>query len=89
MTKITRRVALLTSVAMTAAFATLALGRGLPPLKQKADYKVGFAQTESNKSVAPSRRPASMKAEAAKLGWAVGLYRRAGPPPSRSRTSTA
>ena len=41
---------------------------GLPPLKQKATYKVGFAQTESNN---PWRlaQTASMKDEAAKLGW--------------------
>jgi ABC-type sugar transport system substrate-binding protein len=68
MTKMTRRVALLTTVAMTAAFATVALADGLPPLKPKATYKVGFAQTESNN---PWRlaQTASMKAEAEKLGW--------------------
>jgi ABC-type sugar transport system substrate-binding protein len=40
----------------------------MPPLKQKATYKVGFAQTESNN---PWRlaQTASMKAEAEKLGW--------------------
>ncbi len=40
----------------------------LPPLKEKPTYKVGFAQTESNN---PWRlaQTASMKAEAAKLGW--------------------
>jgi ABC-type sugar transport system substrate-binding protein len=39
-----------------------------PPLKPKDKYKVGFAQTESNN---PWRlaQTASMKAEAAKLGW--------------------
>src|SRR3984957_20323775 len=68
MTKITRRVALLTTVAMTAAFATVAVADGLPPLKPKATYKVGFAQTESNN---PWRlaQTQSMKDEAAKLGW--------------------
>src|SRR5271154_7273363 len=68
MTTFTRRVALMASVAMAAAFATSALADGLPPLKQKATYKVGFAQTESNN---PWRlaQTASMKAEAEKLGW--------------------
>ena len=68
MTKITRRVALLTTAAMTMAFATVALADGLPPLKQKATYKVGFAQTESNN---PWRlaQTASMQDEAKKLGW--------------------
>src|ERR1700685_4084446 len=67
MTKFTRRAALLTTAAMTMAFATVALADGLPPLKQKATYKVGFAQTESNN---PWRlaQTASMKDEAAKLG---------------------
>src|SRR5271154_1574969 len=68
MTTFTRRVALMASVAMAAAFATSALADGLPPLKAKATYKVGFAQTESNN---PWRlaETASMKAEAEKLGW--------------------
>ena len=68
MTKFTRRAALLTTAAMTMAFATVALADGLPPLKPKATYKVGFAQTESNN---PWRlaQTASMKDEAAKLGW--------------------
>ena len=68
MTNMTRRAALLSTVAMAAAFATGALAEGLPPLKQKATYKVGFAQTESNN---PWRlaQTASMKAEAEKLGW--------------------
>src|SRR5271156_439121 len=49
MTFMTRRVALLTGAAMVAAFATSALAEdGPPPLKAKATYKVGFAQTESN-----------------------------------------
>jgi galactofuranose transport system substrate-binding protein len=67
MTNMTRRAALLSTVAI-AAFATSALGQGLPPLKQKPTYKVGFAQTESNN---PWRlaQTASMKAEAEKLGW--------------------
>jgi ABC-type sugar transport system substrate-binding protein len=69
MTFMTRRVALLTGAAMVAAFATSALAEdGPPPLKAKATYKVGFAQTESNN---PWRlaQTASMKAEAEKLGW--------------------
>src|ERR1700740_1822259 len=69
MTFMTRRVALLSGAAMIAAFATSALAEdGPPPLKQKATYKVGFAQTESNN---PWRlaQTASMKAEAEKLGW--------------------
>lgn len=47
---------------------TGALADGLPVLKQKDKYKVGFAQTESNN---PWRlaQTASMKAEAEKLGW--------------------
>ena len=65
---ITRRIALLSGVAIAAAVATGALADGLPPLKQKPTYKVGFAQTESNN---PWRlaQTASMKAEAEKLGW--------------------
>jgi ABC-type sugar transport system substrate-binding protein len=45
-----------------------AFAQALPPLKKKDKYKVGFAQTESNN---PWRlaQTASMKAEAAKLGW--------------------
>jgi ABC-type sugar transport system substrate-binding protein len=68
MTNMTRRAALLSTVAIAAAFATSALAQGLPPLKQKPTYKVGFAQTESNN---PWRlaQTASMKAEAEKLGW--------------------
>jgi galactofuranose transport system substrate-binding protein len=68
MTFMTRRVALLSGAAMVAAFATSALADELPPLKPKATYKVGFAQTESNN---PWRlaQTASMKAEAEKLGW--------------------
>jgi galactofuranose transport system substrate-binding protein len=68
MTHMTRRVALLTTAAMAAVFATAALADGLPPLKQKATYKVGFAQTESNN---PWRlaQTASMQDEAKKLGW--------------------
>jgi ribose transport system substrate-binding protein len=66
----TRRAALLTTAAMAAAFATSALAQGLPPLKQKATYKVGFAQTESNN---PWRlaETASMQAEAKKLGYTL------------------
>src|SRR4051794_24152805 len=63
-----RRVALLSTAAMAVAFVASAYAEGLPPLKPKATYKVGFAQTESNN---PWRlaQTASMKDEAAKLGW--------------------
>ncbi|MDE3176075.1 MAG: sugar ABC transporter substrate-binding protein, partial [Pseudomonadota bacterium] len=63
-----RRVVLFSTVGAAAAYATGALADGLPPLKPKATYKVGFAQTESNN---PWRlaQTASMKAEAEKLGW--------------------
>ena len=45
-----------------------AMAQGLPKLKQKPTYKVGFAQTEMNN---PWRlaQTQSMKEEAAKLGW--------------------
>jgi len=68
MTILNRRVMLLSTAALAATFATAALADGLPPLKPKATYKVGFAQTESNN---PWRlaQTASMKAEAEKLGW--------------------
>ena len=45
MTTMTRRATLLSTVAVAAVFATGALAQGLPPLKQKATYKVGLAQT--------------------------------------------
>jgi ribose transport system substrate-binding protein len=47
---------------------TTVRAEGLPPLKPKATYKAGFAQTEMNN---PWRlaQTASMKDEAAKLGW--------------------
>jgi len=68
MRMITRRVALASVAAFSVAMATTAFADGLPPLKPKATYKVGFAQTESNN---PWRlaQTASMKAEAEKLGW--------------------
>ena len=68
MTIMNRRVVLLSTAAMAGAYVTRALADGLPPLKPKATYKVGFAQTESNN---PWRlaQTASMKAEAEKLGW--------------------
>ena len=68
MTIMNRRVVLLSTAATAVAFATHSLADGLPPLKPKATYKVGFAQTESNN---PWRlaQTASMKAEAEKLGW--------------------
>jgi ABC-type sugar transport system substrate-binding protein len=68
MTLINRRVALLATAALGLALATGARADGPPPLKAKATYKVGFAQTESNN---PWRlaQTASMKAEAEKLGW--------------------
>src|ERR1700690_115761 len=68
MTLMNRRAALLATAAIAVAFATAAYADGPPPLKPKATYKVGFAQTESNN---PWRlaQTASMKAEAEKLGW--------------------
>ncbi len=69
MTDITRRAALLGTAAALAGMAvTTARADGLPPLKPKATYKAGFAQTEMNN---PWRlaQTASMKDEAAKLGW--------------------
>lgn len=65
---ITRRTLVLATAALAGVVATGALAEGLPPLKQKATYKVGFAQTESNN---PWRlaQTASMQAEAKKLGW--------------------
>src|SRR5471030_2595409 len=65
---ISRRMALLATVAVAGFAVTAAMADGMPPLKQKSTYKVGFAQTESNN---PWRlaQTASMKAEAAKLGW--------------------
>jgi galactofuranose transport system substrate-binding protein len=68
MVSISRRMALLATVAIAGFAVTSAMAEGLPPLKQKATYKVGFAQTESNN---PWRlaQTASMKDEAAKLGW--------------------
>jgi ribose transport system substrate-binding protein len=68
MTTITRRMALLSTAAIAVCFAAGAQADGLPPLKQKPTYKVGFAQTESNN---PWRlaQTASMKAEAERLGW--------------------
>ena len=68
MLHISRRLALLGTAALAGLIATAAFADGLPPLKAKATYKVGFAQTESNN---PWRlaQTASMKAEAEKLGW--------------------
>jgi ribose transport system substrate-binding protein len=68
MTYISRRLALLATVAIAGFAVTAAMADGLPPLKQKTTYKVGFAQTEMNN---PWRlaQTASMKDEAAKLGW--------------------
>jgi ribose transport system substrate-binding protein len=68
MTSITRRMALFGAAAASALLATSAMAQGLPPLKQKPTYKVGFAQTESNN---PWRiaQTESMKAQAQKEGW--------------------
>ena len=68
MTIMDRRTLLLSTAALAGTFSLRAFADGLPPLKQKATYKVGFAQTESNN---PWRlaQTASMKAEAEKLGW--------------------
>ncbi|HEY0524321.1 MAG TPA: ABC transporter substrate-binding protein [Stellaceae bacterium] len=59
-------VGLALTIAMPSGSATAA--DGLPPMKQKQTYKVGFAQTESNN---PWRiaQTESMRAEAQKLGW--------------------
>jgi ABC-type sugar transport system substrate-binding protein len=48
MTMMTRRTALFATAATVAMLATGASAQGLPPLKKKDTYKVGFAQTESN-----------------------------------------
>ena len=72
MMNITRRrvgqLATMATAAVVGLAATGALADGLPMLKQKDKYKVGFAQTESNN---PWRlaQTASMKAEAEKRGW--------------------
>ena len=68
MTAISRRLALMTTAAFAGSLATASFAQGLPPLKPKATYKVGFAQTESNN---PWRlaQTASMQAEAKRLGW--------------------
>ena len=68
MTAISRRQALMTTAAFAGSLATASFAQGLPPLKPKATYKVGFAQTESNN---PWRlaQTASMQAEAKRLGW--------------------
>src|SRR4051812_49267490 len=68
MTMITRRTAVLGTAALAALVATGALAEGLPPLKKKDNYKVGFAQTESNN---PWRlaQTASMKEWAGKKGY--------------------
>ena len=68
MTMISRRTAILSSIAFAGALATGARADGLPPLAVKPTYKIGFAQTESNN---PWRlaQTASMKSEAEKLGW--------------------
>jgi len=67
MMAITRRSLLLGTAALLTVAAGSAFAQGLPPLKKKDKYKVGFAQTESNN---PWRiaQTESMKAEAAKLG---------------------
>ncbi len=67
---ITRRslLSLAAGTAAASAFGDLAFAAGLPTLKKKDKYKVGFAQTESNN---PWRlaQTASMKDEAQKRGW--------------------
>src|SRR5471032_2356492 len=70
MVSISRRMALMATVAIASFAVTSAMAQGLPPLKQKATYKVGFAQTESNN---PWRlaQSASMKDEAAKRGCQI------------------
>src|SRR3954465_15161003 len=68
MMAMTRRSLLLGTAALVTVAAGSALAQGLPPLKKKDHYKVGFAQTESNN---PWRiaQTESMKAQAAKLGY--------------------
>src|SRR5882724_11824698 len=68
MIKISRRTALLSTMAAAVTAATGAFAEGLPKLKEKPTYKIGFAQTESNN---PWRlaQTASMQDEAKKLGW--------------------
>jgi ribose transport system substrate-binding protein len=68
MTMMTRRTALFSAAAMAGLLATGALAQGLPPLKKKDAYKVGFAQTESNN---PWRiaQTESMKEWAKKKGY--------------------
>jgi galactofuranose transport system substrate-binding protein len=65
---ITRRNLILTSVAGAAGWAITSALAAPPPLKKKASYKAGFAQTESNN---PWRlaETASMQDEAKKLGY--------------------
>src|ERR1700677_348805 len=67
MVSISRRMALLATVAIAGFAVTSAMAEGLPPLKKKDTYKVGFAQTESNN---PWRlaQTASMQDEAKKRG---------------------
>jgi galactofuranose transport system substrate-binding protein len=68
MTCFTRRAALLAAVAAISLGSAAALAQGLPPMKQKQTYKVGFAQTESNN---PWRiaQTQSMQDQAKKEGW--------------------
>ena len=68
MTLLTRRTALLAATAALALGTNPALAQGLPPLKAKQTYKVGFAQTESNN---PWRiaQTQSMQDQAKKEGW--------------------
>ena len=69
MTGFTRRTALLASAAMAVFMANGAFAAdGLPPLKAKATYKVGFAQTESNNPWHIAQTE-SMKAKAKELGY--------------------
>ncbi len=58
----------LAALPLLALVAQPALAQGLPKLKEKPTYKVGFAQTEMNN---PWRlaQTQSMKDEAAKMGW--------------------
>jgi len=64
---ITRRTLLMAASAVTFS-ASSGLAQGLPPLKAKQTYKVGFAQTESNN---PWRiaQTQSMQDQAKKEGW--------------------
>ena len=85
---INRRQVLIGSVGAAAGLTIIPAFGQVPPLKKKAAYKVGFAQTESNN---PWRlaQTASMQDEAKKRGASSSTPTPPVRPPSRSPTSTA